>query len=48
MNTLLIFLLNRSLLDIVEKNQKPGFLNLESPSRFCIEFYTLFRIQVQD
>ena len=36
MNTLLI-LLNRSLLDIVEKNQKPVFFfNLEIPSRFYI------------
>ena len=37
MDTLLIFFLNRSFSDIVEKNKKkPGFLNLESPSRFCL------------
>ena len=36
MDTLLIFFLNRSFLDKVEKNQKPGFFDLESPSRFCI------------
>ena len=35
MDTLLIFFLNRSFLDKIEKYQKPGFLNLESPSRFC-------------
>ena len=28
MDTLLIFFLNRSFLDIVEKNQKPDFLNV--------------------
>ena len=36
METLIIFFLNRSFLDIVEKNQKPVFSKLESPSRFCI------------
>ena len=37
MDTLLIFFLNRSFLDIVEKDQKPGFFfKLESPSCFCI------------
>ena len=34
MDTLLIFFLNRSFLDIVEKNQKP--VKKKSPSRFCI------------
>ena len=36
MDTLLIFFLNRSFLDIVEKNQKSDFKKKESSSRFCI------------
>ena len=36
MDTIFIFFSNRSFLDIVEKNQKPIFLNLESLSHFCI------------
>ena len=36
MDTLSIFFFNSYFLDVVEKNQKPGFLNLESPARFCI------------
>ena len=36
METLLIFFFNHIFLDTVEKNKKTGFLNLESPSRFCI------------
>ena len=35
MDTLLIFFLNRSFLDIVEKNQKPSF-KISSSSSFCI------------
>ena len=68
MDTLLIFFLNRSFLDVVEKNQKPVkkkrvppicVLNLKWRAKFqiyrlhifdsdLVEFYTLFRIQVQD
>ena len=36
MDTLLIFFLNRSFLDIVEKNQQPFFSKLESLSRLWI------------
>ena len=37
MYTLLIFFLNRSFLDKIEKNQKPIFFyKLENSSRFCI------------
>ena len=36
MYKLLIFLLKRTFLDVVEKNQKPVFLKFESSCRFCI------------
>ena len=42
MNTLLIFFLNRSFLDIVEKNQKPVFENESVPP------FQIYRLHIRD
>ena len=53
MDTLLIFFLNRSFLDIVEKNQKPGFLNQRVPpiSVYNLKWranFQIYRLHIRD
>ena len=53
MDTLLMFFLNRSFLDIVEKNQKPVFLNQRVPPVSvyylkCRAKFQIYRLQIRN
>ena len=51
MNTLLVFFLNRSLLDIVEKNQKPGFFKFRESLPFLYKILNgakIYRLHIRD